>query len=186
LQKCQALCCLAQNAGGAGAGCTRAVIREEKKTKDYVVYKETEYKWYCSLYKGGSTKGSDVEVTCTVSGTDRHCAAIAQTAMGMNESSYNQILGLAPYATCPTSGRRLLQQPASSTVTVSEAKLQEKLTKAFAPFTALKNNLLAMKNNGTMGNRIKNSGICNGTFVAPPRAPLARPPPPEDPEDVPM
>ena len=46
--------------------------------------------------------------------------------------------------------------------------------------------LLAMKNNGTMGNRIKNSGICNGTFVAPPRAPLARPPPPEDPEDVPM
>lgn len=35
-----------------------------------VVYKETEYKWYCSLYKGGSTKGSDVEVTCTVSGSE--------------------------------------------------------------------------------------------------------------------
>ena len=44
--------------------------------------------------------------------------------------------------TCPTSGRRLLQEPAGSgTVTVSEAQLEEKLKKAFAPFTALKNNV---------------------------------------------
>ena len=119
---CQALCCLAE-------GCRYAVIGRDTTGYNYEVYDDTAYYFYCNLFKTGSYSKSDASTLCHATSTalytselglsytlPRDCPTIANVGLGMNKTSFDDLLYVqnpATYATCPpTSRRRLVAKPA--------------------------------------------------------------------------
>ena len=86
------------------------LIKREKKTKNYVVYVETEKYWYCLLHKDGDFTSSDSQSTCATTNRlppgDDTCVDITNKGLGLNEEQYK---GLRYGCTGATTGKRNLR-----------------------------------------------------------------------------
>ena len=113
------ICCLASN-------CAYASIKREKKTKNYVVYVETEKYWYCLLHQDGDFTSSDTQSTCATTNhlppTDDTCVDITNKGLGLNEEQYK---GLRYGCTGATNtGKRNLQDGTDTVIDLSTSSYE--------------------------------------------------------------